>query len=104
MHERISRKRTEIAALCGRYGVSRLEVFGSAARGYDFDPERSDVDLLVTFAPDTQYGLDLHMNLEEALQKLLGRPVDLLTRETVETSRNYLRRRNILAEAQPVFG
>ena len=104
MHERISRKGAEIAALCGRYGISRLEVFGSAARGQDFDPERSDIDLLVTFAPGTQYDLDLHMSLEEALQELFGRPVDLLTRETIEMNRNYLRRRNILAEAQPVFG
>ena len=104
MHERISRKGAEIAVLCGRYGISRLEVFGSAARGQDFDPERSDIDLLVTFAPGTQYDLDLHMSLEEALQELFGRPVDLLTRETIEMNRNYLRRRNILAEAQPVFG
>ena len=104
MHERISQKRAEIAVLCGRYGVLRMEVFGSAARGDDFDPRRSDIDLLVTFAPDTQYDLDLHMNLEEALQELFGRPVDLLTRETIETNRNYLRRRNILAEARPVFG
>ncbi len=104
MHERISRKRAEIAALCARYRILRLEVFGSGARGHDFDPERSDIDLLVTFAPGTRYDLDLHMSLEEALQQLFGRPVDLLTRETIESSRNYLRRRNILAEAQPVFG
>lgn len=104
MHECISRKRAEIAALCERYGVLRMEVFGSAARGHDFDPERSDVDLLVTFAPDTQYDLELHMSLEEALQELFGGPVDLLTRETIAMNRNYLRRRNILAEAQPVFG
>ncbi len=104
MHERISRKRAEIAALCARYRILRLEVFGSAARGCDFDPERSDIDLLVTFAPSTRYDLDLHMSLEEALQQLFGRPVDLLTREMIEMSRNYLRRRSILAEAQPVFG
>ena len=104
MHECISRKRAEIAALCERYGVLRMEVFGSAARGHDFDPEGSDIDLLVTFAPGTRYDLELHMNLEEALQELFGGPVDLLTRETIELNRNYLRRRNILAEAQAVFG
>ena len=104
MHERISQKRAEIAALCGRYGILRMGVFGSAPRGCDFDPEHGDVDLLVTFGPDTQYGLHLHMNLEEALQELFGRPVELLTREMIEANRNCLRRRNILAEAQPVFG
>ena len=104
MLERIAAKQAEIDALCGRFGIRRLEVFGSAARGHDFDPEQSDIDLLVTFAPGMRYDIDLHMKLEEALQELLGRPVDLLTRETVERSRNHIRRRNILADAQPLFG
>lgn len=47
----IEARRTEIADLCRRFHVRRLEVFGSAARGTDFDPARSDVDLLVTYDP-----------------------------------------------------
>lgn len=43
----LAERRAEIAALCRQYQVGRLEVFGSAARGGDFDPSRSDVDLLV---------------------------------------------------------
>ena len=46
----IAEHRAEIAALCRRFGVRRLAVFGSAARGADFDPARSDVDFLVEFA------------------------------------------------------
>ena len=45
----IDEKRDALAAICRRYGVSRLEVFGSAARGLDFDPKRSDFDFLVEF-------------------------------------------------------
>ncbi len=45
----IAECRSEIAALCRRFGVRRLAVFGSAARGADFDPQRSDVDFLVEF-------------------------------------------------------
>jgi len=45
----IAERRTQIADLCLRFGVRRLAVFRSAARGEDFDPERSDVDYLVAF-------------------------------------------------------
>ena len=53
MHAAIADKREELAELCRRYGVARLEVFGSAARGVDFDPEASDADFLVEFDPDS---------------------------------------------------
>jgi predicted nucleotidyltransferase len=48
----IEAHRTGPADLCRRFRVRRLDVFGSAARGDDFDPARSDVDLLVTYEPD----------------------------------------------------
>lgn len=51
MHQLIACKKEEIAAICRRYGVERLEVFGSAARATDFDPDRSDADFLVVFKP-----------------------------------------------------
>lgn len=49
MLPQIEAHRAEIAELCRRFGVQRLELFRSAARVLDFDPTRSDVDLLVTF-------------------------------------------------------
>ena len=79
MHPAISRYRSEIGALCRRYGVARLEVFGSAARGDDFDPARSDADFLVEFAPGGALSaLDQFFGLAEALATLLGRHVDLV--------------------------
>lgn len=69
--------RAGIAALCRRFHVSRLNVFGSAAREIDFTPA-SDVDLLVEFEPS--YGtpaLGEFLGLREALSSLLGRDVDL---------------------------
>jgi len=76
---RIDAKRDEIAALCRRYHVRRLEVFGSAARGADFDPRRSDIDFLVEFDPSSKVGLfDTYFPLKEELEALLGRPVDLV--------------------------
>jgi len=49
MHAILATKRPAIEAAARRYGVQRLEVVGSAARGGDFHPEHSDVDFLVTF-------------------------------------------------------
>jgi predicted nucleotidyltransferase len=105
MHTLITQHRDEIAALCRRYGVRRLEVFGSAARGVDFDPAKSDADFLVDFEPgDGINPLRQFFGLAEDLEALLGRRVDLTERKAVETSRNYIRRAHILADAQPVFG
>jgi predicted nucleotidyltransferase len=84
--------------------VARLEVFGSAARGADFDPAHSDVDFLVTFDPVMRNDLAAFADLKEALEQLLGRPVDLVEREAIEASRNYIRRRAILNQAMTVYG
>jgi predicted nucleotidyltransferase len=50
----IDQRREDIARLRRRYGVRRLAVFGSAASGADFDPDRSDADFLVTFTAEAQ--------------------------------------------------
>ena len=104
MHPDLADKREALTALCRRFGVARLEVFGSAARGGDFDPRRSDADFLVTFAPATRDDLAAFDDFRAALETLLGRPVDLVERPAVEASRNYIRRRRILAEAEAVYG
>jgi predicted nucleotidyltransferase len=104
MHADIAEKRRDLVALCRRFGVARLEVFGSASRGADFKPARSDVDFLVTFMPAARNDLAVFADFKEALEALVGRPVDLVEREAVEASRNYIRRRRILAEAETVYG
>ena len=79
MHADIAEKRQELIALCRRYDVARLEVFGSAARGADFDPARSDADFLVEFkAGSVLPPLEQFFGLADALANLLGRPVDLV--------------------------
>ena len=105
MHTLIDQHRAEIAELCRRYAVRRLEVFGSAARGTDFDPSRSDADFLVDFEPGSDLSpLRQFFGLAEDLESLLGRRVDLAERKAVEESRNYIRREAILAEAEAVYG
>jgi predicted nucleotidyltransferase len=104
MHPLIEAKRGEIATVCRQFQVRRLEVFGSAARGTDFDLAHSDADFLVEFDPEhARDPLEEFLGLQASLSDVLGRPVDLLARSTVERSRNYIRRRRILAEAQPIY-
>jgi uncharacterized protein len=79
MHPSITQNLEDIADLCRRFGVRRLEAFGSAARGRDFDPARSDADFLVQFAPTTDLpALRQYFGFAEAMQELLERRVDLL--------------------------
>jgi predicted nucleotidyltransferase len=103
MRAEILRHRDMLAAICRRHGVARLDVFGSAARGVDFDPARSDVDLLVEFAPSTPRRLAALLDFEAEAGKALARPVEVVERRAIEESENYIRRRRILAEAEALF-
>jgi predicted nucleotidyltransferase len=80
----IESRQAEIAALCRRYGVSRLDVFGSAARGADFDSARSDVDMLVTYLPGHSPSMGEYLALRDALSEIVGRPVDLVMAGAVD--------------------
>jgi len=77
----------EIAALCRRFGVVRLEVFGSATTG-KFDPSRSDIDLIAAFSATREPGYaDRYLDFADALERLFGRRVDLLTRGSIRNPR-----------------
>ena len=97
-------KRATRGAICRRRGVARLEVFASATTGDAFDPAKSKVDFLVTFEPAFRNDLAGFAELKDELEQLLGRPVDLVEREAVEASRNFIRRRAILNQARTVYG
>lgn len=79
MHPIVADNLDAIRALCQEYGVARLEIFGSAATP-DFDPARSDIDFLVEYPPDYDYGpwLGRLHELEAALASLLRWDVDLV--------------------------
>ena len=74
----IDQNRSAIGLLCRKHGVTRLEIFGSAARG-DFEPGRSDLDFLVEFGPEPRTDLfHRYFGLREDLGSLLGCGVDLV--------------------------
>src|SRR5665213_2347859 len=84
MHAVIEQHREEIAELCRRHGVRRLEVFGSAARGVDFDPGTSDADFLVSCdKTGERSSFEQDLDLAEALEALLGRQVDLVNPDLI---------------------
>jgi uncharacterized protein len=83
----VERNLTAIAELCRRFGVRRLDLFGSAATGR-FDPGSSDLDFLVEFEPAAQ-GKSYFRLLEE-FEKLFGRNVDLLTEPGLENPFIYV--------------
>ena len=91
----------QIAAFCRKWQITRFELFGSALRD-DFDDE-SDVDVLVCFQEGSPQGLSELMSMEEELQTLFERHVDVIERRLVETSRNWVRRRNILQSARLLY-
>jgi predicted nucleotidyltransferase len=101
MIDEIELHREELRGLCRRFYVRRLDLFGSAARG-DFDPERSDIDFLVEFDREHPEALafETYFGLKEALEALLGRPVDLVEPSAV---RNPYLKASIEGSREPVF-
>ena len=97
---RISIDREKIAAFCRKWRVTEFSLFGSVLRD-DFRPD-SDVDVLVRFATDAAWGLFDLCRMEEELRELFGRDVDLVTRDSLEQSENYIRRRAILGSLEVV--
>ena len=91
-----------IEGICRRRGIRRLALFGSILRD-DFRPE-SDIDLLVDYEPDSRpRSFTEEFAVRDEFEALLGHKVDVVEREAVEQSPNYLRRRHILSTAEPIY-
>lgn len=81
----VTERLPEVRALCEKYGVKSLSIFGSAVKG-TFDPEKSDLDFVVEFLPEPdplQRG-EYYLDLLVALQRLFDRNVDLVVGTTIE--------------------
>jgi hypothetical protein len=91
----------KLADFCRHWRITELALFGSVLRG-DFRPN-SDIDVLVTFALEANWSPFDLVDMQDELQVILGRPVDLLTRRGVETDPNYLRRQAILNSAEVIY-
>ncbi|MEL6440970.1 MAG: nucleotidyltransferase domain-containing protein [Cyanobacteria bacterium J06621_8] len=83
----------EIAKFCQRWKVRQFYLFGSVLRD-DFTAE-SDIDVMVEFFPNASIGWKI-VTMNDELETIFHRPVDLMTKKAIEESDNWLRRRNIL--------
>jgi predicted nucleotidyltransferase len=100
-HPRIDVTQEQVAAFCRKWQIVEFDLFGSVLRE-DFRPD-SDIDVLVTFAPDAKWSLFDLVHMQDELEKLFGRAVDLVERQAIEKSPNYLRRRNILNSLERIY-
>lgn len=107
MLPQIAQHQAAIAALCRRYGVVRLDLFGSAVNG-GYDEARSDLDFVATFTrvePTAAYA-DRFLDFAGALESLLGRKVDVVSEHALRFSRLgpaiAPSRETVYAECEPV--
>ena len=106
MNPLIERRREAILDLCRKFGVERLEIFGSAATN-TFDPDRSDVDFIVEFPLGYDVGpwLTRYQELEESLAALLDRDVDLVMTSDLQNrwfNREAAKARTVIYDASKI--
>lgn len=101
MDELRSRHAEQLAGFCARWRIRELALFGSVLRD-DFRAE-SDIDILVTFEPNHPWSIVDHLQMEAELSALFGRRVEMTSRLAVESSPNWLRRREILRTARTLY-
>ncbi len=101
IRKNIDFSREDTVVFCRRWGIMEFAFFGSVLRD-DFRKD-SDVDVLVTFAPDRHITLFDMVDIGDELELIFGRQVDLVSRRAIERSENYLRRENILGNLEIVY-
>ena len=91
-----------LRATCCKWKIRRLELFGSALTGSLRTD--SDIDLLADFEPDENWSLMDLVRAQDEFSSLLGRKVDLVDRQSLMRSSNWIRRNSILESAEVVYG
>ena len=91
----------KLADFCERHQIQQLALFGSVLRD-DFRPD-SDVDVLVEFAPGVRYRFKDLDQMENELRAIFNLPVDLVDKQAIVQSSNYIRRKAILGSAAVVY-
>ncbi|MDR2703771.1 MAG: nucleotidyltransferase domain-containing protein [Cellulomonadaceae bacterium] len=100
MEKQLLDKREAVGYLCQKYGVTKMQAFGSAVTG-GFDPDTSDYDFLVFWRSDVERPSKAHLGLWEELKELFGRDVDLVNDSAI---RNPFFAKAARSEAVPYYG
>ncbi len=91
----------KISEFCHHWKVVEFSLFGSILRE-DFRPD-SDVDVLVTFSPEATMSLFDLVDMQDELKVIFRREVDLVEKQAVLESKNYIRRKSILKNVRVVY-
>ncbi|WP_393009906.1 nucleotidyltransferase family protein [Limnothrix redekei] len=91
----------KLIEICQQWKITELALFGSILRE-DFR-ETSDIDLLISFAPDAPQGLLTLARIKHQLEELLDHPVDLVIKEAIQEGDNWIRRQEILDTAVSIY-
>lgn len=91
----------KIEAFCRKWQITELSLFGSVLRA-DFRPD-SDIDVLVTFAPEAHHTLFDIVRMQDELTVVFERDIDIVEKGAVIKSKNYIRRKNILGSTEVLY-
>jgi uncharacterized protein len=100
--QHISLSEQQIIDFCQQWQITRLALFGSVLR-QDFNPETSDIDILIDFSETANYTLLDFAEMQDQLTSLFQRKVDLVSRRGLETSKNLERKSNILSSTYTIY-
>jgi len=101
MNPLIQNRKKEIEKVCQAWNVRELQVFGSVTTT-NFRPD-SDIDFVVDFKPGSVHTLIDLAKMEEELERIFNRRIDLITRQAIEQSRNHIRKKAILSTMEQVY-
>lgn len=104
LYQRLNATPEQIAEFCEKWQIEELALFGSVLRD-DFRAEGddpSDIDVLYTLVPHVQYGFQI-FDIKEQIEALFSRKVDFISRNAIQSSRNWLRRQTILNSEQVIY-
>ncbi|MGQ9799913.1 MAG: nucleotidyltransferase family protein [Ignavibacterium sp.] len=91
----------KIKEICKRFFITELSLFGSALRN-DFN-DNSDIDLLIEFMPGSGISLFDIIDIQDEFKKLFGRDVDIVSKNAIRRSRNYIKKKQILENYKVIY-
>ena len=101
MNPIVSIEQNKIENFCRRWKICELSLFGSVL-GNDFSLD-SDIDVLVNFFPEADWGLLDHAQMQDELKEVFGRNVDLVSYQGLVRSKNWIRKHEILETAEVLY-
>jgi uncharacterized protein len=101
MNNHIAIHREKIEAFCQQNNICDMGLFGTVL--HDDFRKNSGIGVLVGFKQEHRPEAEKLGELREELAKIFGQSVDLVERQAVETSENYIRRRHILKAVEPIY-